>query len=107
MAAMADRQRPDAGDALAAGWAPGSVRDGKQPDFTERLDDGTNLAFTFVRGRTCLIHVKMPVERFVRETSQLFIGEDKAAELLISAPGNRNTKDHNRLVRLGWVSDNE
>jgi len=34
-ATMADGQRPDAGEALTAGWAPGSIRDGKQPDFAE------------------------------------------------------------------------
>jgi len=49
----------------------------------------------------------MPVERLVGEASQLLVGEDVAAELLVPALGHRNTFDFRRYIRLGFVSAGE
>ena len=56
-ATMADRQWSDPGESLTAGWAPGSVRDVKQPDSAVKHNNGTNITLGGIRGRTCLIHV--------------------------------------------------
>ena len=72
------RERADLGDACTPGRAPSGDVDGEEPDFSERLDDGSARPL----GRFCLcarrVGVQVPEHRRLRQLGQRRMGRDPA-----------------------------
>src|SRR6185503_21257181 len=70
----------DLRNALPTGWTPSGDIDGKEPNFPERLHNGSTRAFRRFRIPASLIGVQVPIDRLPWQLSHRGIGNNPAAD---------------------------